>query len=176
MTELVSYLSITTGKGTCPRRCTAPTRPSVSIWAVVAASSRPPPSITSCAEGTDRRTWGDTLKRKVPPDPEDRRGRATWSFALLVCNGFGQHRCVQAELNLSGAEGSRSCGCLAVGRQDEVGSPKRTAGSLIEPECHPEGPIPLGLATPGFAEPFTQHFGGGLTATDGPKDEGLPQP
>ena len=68
---------------------------------------------------------GDTLERKVPPDPEDRRGRATWNFALLVCNGFGQHRCVQAELNPCWRRG------LAIVRLSRCWSPRR--GRLPEP-------------------------------------------
>jgi hypothetical protein len=117
---------------------------------------------------------GDTLVRSVPPDPEDRRRRATWSFALLVCDGFGRHRGVHAQLDQCGAEGSRPRGCLVVGRQDEVGCPNRPARSRIEPERPPQGPIPLGLETPGFAEPFTQRFGDVWPPPMGPKTKGFP--
>ena len=118
----------------------------------------------------------NALTRKVPPNPEASRGRTTWNFALLVRDGFGHHCCVQAEARPVWRRGPGSCGCLAVGCQDEVGCPNRAAGSRIGPERHPQGPIPLGLATPGFAEPFAQHFGGGLAATDGPENEGLSEP
>jgi len=119
---------------------------------------------------------GDTLARKVPPDPEDRRSRATWSFALLVRDGFGLHCCVQTEFDPCGAEGSRSwrlSRCWSPKTRSAVRTVRRARGLNLT--RHPEGPIPLGLAAPGFAEPLTQHFGGGLAPADRPEDEGLPE-
>jgi len=95
-----------------------------------------------------------------PSDLELRAPRERWLRTKTAV--------VQAEFDPCGAEGSRSCGCLAVGSPRRGRLPELCGGLRgLNLSATRRAQFRWASRRQDSAEPFAQHFGGGLAATDG---------